>query len=178
MTQRFILKAAAVFLIVGAAFDYYLFDAKGYWLKNEKMSLIFAGGASAVVLASVVYGFAHIETPSSVREQRIDSTQVSDLQQIQWRIQDYTVTNGTVPENLATLGEPDVPTAPENRPAYRYEVTAEGFDLCATFAQESTEEMYHGAMAVEEKSYIKNPDNWQHGSGEVCFKRIVNKGTE
>lgn len=176
LTQRFLLKAAALFLIVGAAFHYYILDARGHWIKDESKSIMFAIGATLVVLASVAYGFTHIETPSTVREQKIDATQVSDLQQIQWRVQDYTLTNGTVPESLDALGEPDLPTAPEGRSAYRYGVTNEGFELCATFVHESAEEMYYSGMAmIDEKSLIRNPDNWQHGAGETCFKRVVNK---
>jgi hypothetical protein len=30
-------------------------------------------------------------------------------------------------------------------------------------------------MGVDTKMMIQNPDNWQHGTGEVCFKRIVTK---
>jgi hypothetical protein len=28
-------------------------------------------------------------------------------------------------------------------------------------------------MAPVEKSGILNPDNWEHGTGEVCFERKV-----
>jgi Domain of unknown function (DUF5671) len=179
ITQRFILKAFAVLVVVGAAFHYYILDTKGYWTKNEQKSVMYAIGAILVVLASIGYGFAHIETPSAVREQKLDAQQVTDLQQLQWRIQDHSLTNGTLPGTLEELGNGAVPTAPEDRPAYKYVVIEEGFELCATFAQESKENEFFGSTAVMEKGLIKNPDNWQHGAGDVCFKRIVNKeGTE
>ncbi len=182
ITQRFILKAFAVLVVVGAAFHYYLLDTKGYWTKNESKSVMFGIGALLVVLASIGYGFAHIETPAGVREQKLDAQQVTDLQQLQWRIQDYTATNSKLPETLEALGDGALPKAPEDRTAYTYAVTEEGFELCATFAQPSTENenyMYQSSIVVGEKMMIKNPDNWQHGAGEVCFKRIVNKeGTE
>jgi hypothetical protein len=177
ITERFILKALAVFVVVGAAFHYYILDAKGFWLKNEVKSVMFAYGATLVVLASLVYGFTHIDTPSAVREQKLDAQQVTDLQQLQWRLQDYSVTNGKLPETLEALGDGAIPQAPEDRAAYKYVVTEEGFELCATFAQPSTENenyMYQSSAVINEKSMIKNPDNWQHGAGEVCFKRIVN----
>lgn len=177
ITQRFILKALAVLVVVGAAFYYYILDARGFWLKNEQKSVFFAFATIAVVIASLGFGFANIETPSAVREQKLDATQISDLQQIQWRVQDYVMTSQKLPESLDQLAEPAVPVAPEDRPAYRYNVTTEGFELCATFSQESTEaeEMYQGAsMPIDTKMMIKNPDNWQHGTGEVCFKRVVN----
>ncbi len=178
ITQRFVLKAAAVFLIVGAAFDYYILDARGYWLKNEKKSVMCAGAASIVVLAAIVYGFTHIDTPAAVREQKLDATQVTDLQQIQWRVQDYAMTNGNLPDSLDKLDDIALPVAPEDRPAYRYGLTDEGFELCATFAKTSTESenmMYPASPGIETKMMIQNPDNWQHKAGEVCFKRLINK---
>jgi hypothetical protein len=182
ITERFILKAFAVLVVVGAAFHYYVLDTRGFWTKNEQKSIMFAVVATLVVLASIGYGFAHIETPSTVREQKLDAQQVSDLQQLQWRIQDHSLTNGKLPETLEALGNGALPQAPENRAAYKYAVTEEGFELCATFAQPSTENenfMYQSSAVINEKMMIKNPDNWQHGAGEVCFKRIVNReGTE
>ena len=178
LTQRFLLKAGALFLIVGAAFHYYILDARGHWIKDEGKSIMFAIGASLVVLASVAFGFTHIDTPSAVREQKLDATQVTDLQQLQWRIQDHAVVNGVLPESLDQLSNGTIPTAPENRPAYAYKINGEGFELCATFAQPSTDSdnyMYQSSVVVNEKMMIKNPDNWQHDAGEVCFKRIVNE---
>ncbi len=178
LTQRFVLKALVVFFVTGIAFYYYILDAKGYWLKNEKKSLWFAAIATVVALAAVGYGFTHIDTPTDVREQKLDATQVTDLQQLQWRIQDHAVSNAALPESLDQLQNSAIPTAPEDRPAYAYTITAEGFELCATFAQPSTESensLYPDSFITEEKMMIKNPDNWQHGAGEVCFKRIVNK---
>ncbi|MEN9921001.1 MAG: hypothetical protein RL538_894 [Candidatus Parcubacteria bacterium] len=176
LTQRFILKAAAVFIAVGAAFHYYILDARGFWLKNKEKSVQFAAGVIVVVLASLANAFTMIETPTEVREGKLDQTQVTDLQQIQYRIQDYYVVNEKLPDTLATLGEPTVPTAPEGRPAYRYGIVESGFELCATFAQESTENEFMGTPAVMmEKGLIRNPDSWQHGVGETCFERIINK---
>lgn len=176
LTQRFLFKAAAVFVVIGAAFHYYILDARGYWLKHEDKSIRFAIGATLIVLASLAYGIASIETPSEVREQKLDMTQVNDLQQIQWRIQDYYLTKQKLPESLDELGEPATPQAPEGRAAYQYNVTDDGFELCATFAEPSNpDEFMGGVMAVAEKGLIRNPDNWQHGAGEVCFERVINK---
>ena len=176
ITQRFILKALAVFVVVGAAFYYYILDAKGFWLKNEQKSILFAFGAIVVVLISLGFGFKNIETPSEVRERKLDAQQITDLQQLQWRIQDHAVVNSAVPASLDQLSNVAVTAAPEDRPAYRYNVTAEGFELCATFAQPSSDSenfMYQTSVVPEAKMMVKNPDNWQHEAGEVCFKRIV-----
>lgn len=176
LTQRFLLKAFAVLLVTGAAFHYYLLDAKGFWLKNEQKSILFAIGAIILVLAALGYGVSLIDAPTSVREQKLDATQVTDLQQIQWRVQDYAMTTGALPESLTVLAEPAVPQAPEGRVAYSYHLTKDGFELCATFRHASTDAdniMYPAVTSSDSKMMIQNPDNWQHGSGETCFKRIV-----
>lgn len=182
ITQRFILKAGAVLVVVGAALDYYILDARGYWIKREQGSVIFAGITALVVVLSVGFGFSHIETPSAVREQKLDQTQVSDLQNIQWKIQDFITVNDSLPESIAVAYEPvgsKIPTAPENRPTYTYSITDKGFNLCATFSQPSSvnEELYGPTqIAISKQKQILNPDTWSHGTGEVCFERIV-KGT-
>lgn len=178
ITQRFVLKALAVLVVVGAAFTYYLLDARGYWLKNEKKSVYFGLGTVIVVLAVLVCGFMNTETPSEVREQKLDNKQVTDLQEIQWRVQDYLAINNQLPESLESLYENTVALeAPEDRPDYSYQLTEKGFNLCATFTTTSRKDeyFYAGPISVPEGKTptILNPDNWEHGVGEVCFERVV-----
>ncbi len=176
ITTRFILKALAVLFVIGGAFYYYLLDAKGYWLKNERKSITFGSGASIVVLVALVFGFINIETPVQVREQKLDDVQLTDLQNIQWQIQDYLAINNTLPRSLDDVLTIKLPIAPEGRDSYRYELTEKGFKLCATFAAASrTNDYYYPRIAAptSESSMILNPDNWEHGAGEVCFERAV-----
>lgn len=176
-TLRFILKALSVFLVVGAAFYYYLLDAKGYWLKKEKQSITFGAAATLIVLIFIVLGFNNIESPAQVREQKIDDTQVSDLQSIQWQIQNYLSINASLPASIkdAYVGM-DEPQAPEGRPAYQYNLTEKGFELCATFARPSRKGEFpvsQPIMPIGKEPVITNPDNWEHGEGEWCFERII-----
>jgi hypothetical protein len=90
-------------------------------------------------------------------------------------VQDYYMINETLPASLTDIPEFEVPTAPEGRASYRYTVTEAGFELCATFAQASDPDEYSNSVPMMEKSLIRNPDNWSHGAGEVCFDRIINK---
>ncbi len=177
LTQRFIYKAGAVLLVVGGAFHYYLLDARGYWLKKESQSIMYGIGVGILALVLVGAGFSHIEAPSEVREQKLDATQIMNLQEIQWRIQDHIAVNGTVPDTVEELYTANpVPTAPENRPDYRYEKTTEGFALCATFSTTSEPNEFGFAQPMkptEGMLTIVNPDNWEHGTGEMCFQRIV-----
>lgn len=179
LTERFILKALVVLTVVGSAFYYYLLDARGHWLKNETQSLYYGAGMIVVVLVSLGFAVTKIDTPTEVRAQRLDATQIENLTQIQWRLMDYYTINNKLPGSLDDVGEPPLPTAPDGRAAYEYRVTEDGFELCANFASDSKPDQYYGmAYPVMEKGSIRNPDNWQHGDGRVCFDRIVNPPTD
>tara|TARA_B100000508_G_scaffold3170_1_gene2469 strand:- start:799 stop:1704 length:906 start_codon:yes stop_codon:yes gene_type:complete len=178
LTQRFLLKAFALLVVVGSAFYYYVQDAKGYWIKNENKSILFGAFASGVVLVSLVLGFMNAETPQQAREKRLDETQVSDLREIQWRIQDHLAAGGETPETLFEVyAGMTIPTAPENRPPYEYVNTESGFMLCATFATESVEDRYgyNRPYYAPDTDYptITNPDDWYHPQGDYCFERTV-----
>jgi len=180
LTVRFFLKALAVLIVVGAAFYYYLLDAKGYWMKEEQKSMIFAGLMGVVVGASVIFGFMNIETPAEVREGRLDAQQLTDLQNIQYQVESYLALNNAVPEKLGDLemGE-SLPVAAEEREPYTYEKTANGFKLCATFAKASDPNEMGWAPVFDETAAIKNRDNWTHSEGRYCFERVVNpSGTQ
>ncbi len=177
ITVRFILKALAVLVVVGSAVYYYVLDAKNYWLAHETQSVWCGVLAGALAITIVATGFVHIETPAEVRERRLDERQLSDLQEIQWRIYNHFETRQELPSNLAVLtaGTP-LPTAPPERTPYRYEVIETGFALCATFAYPSTAQNQFIARPVmaPEGQLIKGMDDWAHGTGEVCFERTVN----
>ncbi len=176
MTQRFIFKALSVLIVVGAALHYYILDARGYWITNERNSKMYGFGVIALVGIILAIGFSHIETPNSVREMKLDEKQVIDLQNIQWRLQDYLLTSSTTPTTLEELYKDfDAPQAPEERPAYKYERTEKGFTLCATFSRDSIMIDENLAMGRDMSSPmpIKNPDNWNFKAGEYCFDRVL-----
>jgi hypothetical protein len=171
ITQRFILKAVTVLVIVGSAFTYYVYDARGYWLKNEKKSILFASFATLVVIASLIFGFLNINPPSEVREEKLDNQMAGQLQDIQWRIEDYYLTNSTLPEDLETLYKSfTVPTPPEKRNSYEYKITGEkSYELCATFSRDSSSLNISHTRPGLEKNY-----NWDHQAGYWCFERDIN----
>ncbi len=173
ITQRFIFKAAAVLLVTGAAFHYYLLDARGHWMTNERQSIIYGVSATIIVLTSLGYSIMNVAAPSEVREYKLDNEQVGHLQDMQWRIEDYYRSNEALPENLATVyGAFEVPTAPEDRETYRYEITDDQtYELCATFAFDSTAaEFQTRSIAAPglEKNY-----NWNYKAGDWCFERQI-----
>lgn len=169
ITTRFLYKVFALFLIVGSAFHYYVLDVRGFFNSRVQSAMQFAIGATVLVAAALAFGFQYIETPSEVREQRLDEQQVMDLQSMQSYVENYYVTNRVLPATLndAYDGIP-LPTAPTGRAAYRYEVTGDtNYKLCAAFSAPSRD---------IENSYAVAPDrnfNWSHQAGDWCFERTA-----
>ena len=177
ITQRFILKAGSVLLIVGGALHYYILDARGYWLKNEKKSVVYAIVAAVVVFSSLTYGFISIDATTEVREQQFDIQQINDLQGIEWRIEEYYRLNETLPPTIDEVYQGiSLPSAPEDRAAYQYNITGDDtYELCATFAQASIDEGVR--FRSIEPAPFKAPYTWDHGVGEICFERVVTNDT-
>jgi hypothetical protein len=177
LTMRFLIKAVVLFVVVGSAFMYYLLDARGYWMEHEKESIRYGIVASVLVVLALGYAFTLIDTPSEVRERKADNKQLTDLQDIQWRLEDQLRMNDELPTDLATVyvGQP-VPSAPLNREAYEYELTEDGFRLCATFALSSGEagnESLSRPFYPEEKGAYIIGQNWDHDAGRYCFERTI-----
>jgi type II secretory pathway pseudopilin PulG len=175
LTTRFILQALTVLIVVGLAFFYYLLDAREYWHTHESLSKRYGLLTSAIVAIVIVGGYLHIETPSEVREKRMDTQQISDLTTIQSFIESEYSMSGTLPETLSELSDRNtIPTAPSGRSAYEYrKESATSFQLCATFTYPSDPNQYDmGYYSVPEYG-IKNPNDWNHKEGQTCFPRVI-----
>jgi hypothetical protein len=176
ITSRFLLKAGAILIVVGAAFHYYLHDVKGHWMTNEGKSKVFALVVSLIVTAVVIAGFTQVQSPSEAREMKIDQEQISDLQNIQWQIEEYLAVNEALPESLNKLSNTKLPETPDGRTDYTYTTTETGFNLCATFNQASqNDNNYYGRPYPGDGDLpvIVNSNHWEHDGGEVCFDRVV-----
>ncbi len=177
LTQRFMLKAVAVFAVTGAAFYYYIKDAQGYWIRNEKTSVAYGAGAVVIVAAMLATSLSYIETPTEVRERKADQEQVQELRELQWAIADKLRVEEKLIPSLDDLysGRP-LPEAPEGRPDYEYKLTEAGFELCATFAHSSREDDFLPVRPYIEdmdRPFISNSEDWYYEAGEWCFERTV-----
>jgi hypothetical protein len=176
LTTRFLLKALVFLIVVGTAFTYYVLDVRGYWERNESASVWYAGAVSIAVLIALVSGFQHVDPPSVVREQRLDEQQIVDLRDIQYRISEYYIINGSLPTSINMLYEGiESPAAPEGRANYEYDLTApDQFTLCAEFgAPTQVVDRSVSRPIVETGAIIKNPEMWDHGIGRWCFDRFL-----
>ena len=172
VTLRFILKALSILVVVGSAFWYYALDAGGYWQDKEKQSVQIGLIALLVVVVAIVYAYTHIETPQEVRDMKIDEEQITDLSQMQQRIEAHYRTNEALPESLTEVYELEVPEAPEGRSSYKYNLTSEAsYELCAEFRQPSTEEERYPMKPIMADDLFVGSENWEHSVGEKCFER-------
>lgn len=116
----------------------------------------------AVVAAVVATAIVVIDPPSQ-RLRSLDSRRVSDLSEIERRIDAHFERHGALPEDLAALDrEPGlgrIPEDPEGRGPYEYEPgTPPSYRLCATFALDARDRdgPVYGTL-------------WAHGAGRFCF---------
>ena len=170
VTVRFLLKVAAILFFFGLAFFYYLKDVQGYWLTREKQSQAYAITVTLMVMTALAVGFTKIETPTEVREARIDNNQISDLRDIQWGIEEYYLANDELPASIAAVyGVESIPTPPDDRPDYIYrQIDERAYELCATFSEASAQDEHPRNRPFQEKNF-----NWYHEEGEWCFERSV-----
>lgn len=174
LTLRFALKALSVLVVTGAAFSYYLADVRGVWIVRERASIWCGVAASIMVFGAIVGGLLLIDSPTEMRERKIDNSQLETLSKIQAAVVDYVQINGQLPQALSDLkSESDKHDAPKGRAAYEYNLTDNGFSLCAEFALPSIDgENYYTYWG--DSAGILNGDDWEHPAGRHCFDRPVN----
>lgn len=172
LTMRFFMKVLATLIVAGMVFGYYFYDLRTEG-KSGMAGKIFAIGSIVLVLGSLVWAFVVIGSPMNERLRRFDQQKVQNLQDIQWRITTYWQNNGKLPVDLKTIedsiGGYKVAVDPETQKAYEYKVTGTtDFELCAEFNLDNNDEML-GYQKVSENDF------WNHGKGNVCFKRTIDK---
>lgn len=178
LTSRFLLKALAVFGVTGAAFYFYIQDAKGYWLTRAKAAVLYGAVATTVIVGVLMAALLNIPSPATVREMKADSELVTALQTIQWQIEDYYATNESLPGSVkSAFGAFDRLPGSNNLAEYTYTVETEtNYTLCTTFNHDSNllDNQYRPVpyQNAQDALYRKN-SNWDYRAGEWCFEREV-----
>jgi len=177
LTSRVILKVAAIGLVAGAVFGFYL-----YLLRREPG--IFAPGARLfgyasclMAVAVAVVGFEVAGSPTRARLQRLDAKRIQSLADIQTKLVNYWQQKRNLPRSIDELNDDlggfTAPSDPETHQPYEYRATgATSFDLCADFALKDYD--------VRRTVYVWVPESdggynsaWNHDAGHVCFTRTI-----
>lgn len=183
LTTAFLLKVLTVFLVAGGVFMHFIADLRGYWEANPLRRRSVVIGVAILALVTIVSGFFIVGTPGQARLQRFDDAKITDLQNIQSQVVYYWQAKQVLPARLDDLNNSlnygAVPVDSQTGAPYAYQVTGPlSFKLCATFNAEGGQNRYGYSVprAVAPEYQEKFPvaqDNWQHGSGEVCFDRTI-----
>ncbi len=169
LTVSFFLKVLSVLVVAAGVFGYYFWDLRGA-VKNLK---VLAWVVSAIVVIVVVGGFFLVGSPAHQRSLKFDEQRVSDLQSIQSQTINYWQQKNQLPANLDNLTDSisgfKAPKDPETGQAYEYSVQSNlSFQLCANFNLPSETSSEIRAIPMKYPT-----DNWNHGSGRVCFDRTI-----
>lgn len=190
ISSRFVLKIAAVLLVAGFVFVYYLMSLKG---KTDSPAVFkgFSISSIVIVIATLAVGFSVLGSPMTQRNIRFDEDRVNDLQTIQWQVVSFWQQKEKLPVNLDELYDPlsgaRIPIDPQTGANYEYRTvtatstTHHAFELCATFAYPRvTRYPYENRMAypmydtsMPSYPYPVEGDSWEHEGGRVCFTRTI-----
>lgn len=176
LATAFALKALTLFVLATVIFWYFFMDLRGYWLSKAKESWMVAYAFLGIIVASIALGFAVMGSPSAQRQIRFDEERRASLESIQSQVVSYWQNNQKLPTELSALDNPlqyfTVPTDPETGASYEYSVKdALSFEICATFARESSTERKGEYYPV---SYgLKDGNSWKHDAGRTCFTRTI-----
>ena len=183
LTAAFLLKVLVVLLIASGVFMHFIADLRGYWDAFPLRKRYVGIGVGVLALVAVVSGFFIVGTPAEARLARFDAQKVTGLQDIQSRVTSYWQAKQKLPATLDVLSDPlsygPLPVDPQTGDSYVYQTSGKlSFKLCATFNAESRTNQ---GISLETREAVPVPvggktgviDNWQHGSGDVCFDRTI-----
>ncbi len=195
LTARFGFKILTSIVVSAVIFKYYFFSINSSFKLANIARKSSAVSGIVLVLVAVVLGFITVGTPGKQRNIRFDNQRTNDLSTIQWQVVQSWQQKGKLPASLKELNDPlsysSIPTDPENKTDYIYNVKNDGvngnpsFELCAKFALKTQDTAgrgdYYGnsypSMKYADVGYYggENGNNWTHDAGRVCFERIIDK---
>ena len=182
LTLNFLLKVGVIFLVAALVFMHFIADLGGYWDAYPLRKRFVVIAVAILAVLAIGSGFIIVGTPYQARLARFDAQRVADLQNIQSQVTSYFQAKRTLPvaigdlTNMFTLSYQSFPVDPETSGPYVYEATGKtSFKLCAQFKTESRPTSYRNAEISQPigENGVKARDNWQHGSGSVCFDRVI-----
>lgn len=183
LSLRFILDLAAVALVAGVVFGYYIWDLRRQDVKISDNAKLMLRSGLAVVALIIAGAFFMVGSPFEQRIIKIDQQRVWNLQAIQNEIvYNYWQNKTSLPPSLEALRN-DIsgfvpPLDPETGAPYGYNIKGPLiFELCATFGAVSNVVNDGGMYAEPVTPYQslsgRKNDVWDHEAGYTCFSRTI-----
>lgn len=134
-----------------------------------------------IVGIAIISGFLIAGSPKEERLRKFDERRVENLRFIQSEIVNFWQHKNKLPEGLSDIRDDIrgivIPRDPETRNEYEYSVQGrETFTLCAAFDRPTFGQQV--LVSPEPVSFQKpfvGQQNWDHGSGHICFERTIDK---
>lgn len=173
LTARFLLKAFLLGIVIIGVLLYYVLDLKGYWLKEKPMHTTVITIATALIVSGIIFALLNITSPNELREQKMDTRQIEDLQRLQGEVEIYYMNNQVLPAEITDTDiEAELLNPPGGRADYQYEIIDDtNYQLCADFAFSVNE----NAPAYVRPDIRSRNHNWNYDEGHFCFERNVDE---
>lgn len=181
LTAGFLLKVFSVLVVILMVFMYYISDIRGHLVStNRKVWLLIS---VLLILASIIWGFAVLGSPWSQQLLKYDQQKVSDLQTMNYEVQNYYNLYASLPSAINDIpycdtlsqmvGLKNLPCYdPQTRQPYEYVLvgqSAKAYQLCATFNKSSTD----NGQTSPNYYYDPTNSNWSHPAGHYCFSQAI-----
>jgi hypothetical protein len=168
VTTGFLLKVAAVFVVILGVFLYYISDIRGKLTTTSQR--IWAILAAIVIIASISWGFLILGSPHTQQLYKLDNHKVDDLLSISYQIESYYNLRNSLPASLDELSKANFSTQlldSQTGKSYEYVKTGNTkYSLCAEFNKASPD---------AKQSVTRPVGSWTHAAGHVCFDLVVNQ---
>jgi hypothetical protein len=177
LTTGFLLKVLSVLVVAGLVFLYYISDVRKNLTTHEKRSWVVL--SLLIILASIIWGFIVLGSPWTQQQIKYDQQKVSDLQNMNYLVQDFYQTQGSLPNSISDLGcvqssnNPGTCMDKQTNKPYEYVLigqSAKAYQLCATFNKDS-----QTTGVGMNPNYYYGPINasWDHPAGHYCFSETI-----
>ncbi len=137
-----------------------------------------------IVAGAVIAGFFVVGSPQEARLRGFDEKKIQDLQFIQGELINYWQNKEVLPVTLSQLNDDirgvRIPQDPQAGSDYAYLVKGPlTFALCANFNKPSSYSNTSSSRTYPKAPYPVDQyiisQNWDHGDGDVCFERTIDK---
>jgi len=159
---------------------------------NEKMEKIFGWGLAVIIIATVSGALMMVGGPSKARDEKIDATRLSNMQQTARVISCYADDINDVPKSIqlakTALEERSItPTAndkgrrrcrnlrwktdPVTQEDFEYKrLSQKSFELCAVFLRKGSYQTRQASYNYNSNSAVLITDKQRESAGRHCYK--------